>query len=141
MTSLFDNGTPLNAKSSEISFAAVLSQFMKVFVVVDALDECSKEERKSIVMLLTRQLKVKGCYVKIFLTSRPENDLRQLFKGSHNHHINADDTLKDITPFVAAELNDHITNGALLDGKVTLELRKELVETISAQADGMYVPD
>lgn len=140
MVSVFNNGTSLNTKSSETAFSATLAQFDKCFVVVDALDECSEEERKSLVMILTRQLRLEGCHVKLFLTSRPENDLHGLLKGSHSHQIDTDDTSKDIKPFVAAELASRIADGKLLGGKVTSELREELVDTISAQADGMYVP-
>lgn len=139
IVSIFDSDTHLNLKSTEVSFAAALSQFEKVFVVVDALDECSEEERKSIVMLLTRQLKLEGCQIKVFLTSRPENDLRQLLKDNPSHQIDANDTSKDITPFVVAALDSHIANGMLLGGNVSTGLRRDLVETISGQADGMYV--
>ncbi|KAL0631347.1 hypothetical protein Q9L58_009793 [Maublancomyces gigas] len=139
IVSVFDSGTQLNLKSSEGSFAAALSQFEKVFVVVDALDECSEEERKSIVMLLTRQLKLEGCRIKVFLTSRPENDLRQLLKDNPSHQIDANDTSKDITPFVVAALDSHIANGMLLGGNVSARLRRDLVETISGQADGMFL--
>lgn len=140
MVSIFDNGARLNVKSSENLLATALSRFNKAFIVVDALDECSEEERKSVVMLLTRQLGLEArCRLKILLTSRPENDLRQLLRNNTCHQIDADDTSRDIAPFVAAALTDHITNKALLDGKVSSALRKQLIETISVQADGMYV--
>lgn len=138
MMSAYKNGTSLDKKSSEISLAAVLASFEQTFIVVDALDECSVEERKTIVMLLTRLLK--GSRVKIFLTSRPEIDLHRLLQDSASHAIDANDTAKDIRPFVAAALDDYITSGALLSGKVTAELREELEDILSVQADGMYVP-
>lgn len=138
MVSTYDNSMLLNIKASESSFATALTRFEKVFVIVDALDECSEEERKCIVMLLTRQLRLTGTQVKIFLTSRPENDLRQLLQGNTSHQIDANDTTKDITPFVYAAVGDLITSKALLGGDVT-SLRWDLVRTISEKADGMYV--
>lgn len=138
MVSAFKDGTSMDNKSSEIALTAVLDSFEQTFIVIDALDECSVDERKAVVMLLTRLLK--GSRVKIFLTSRPENDLRRLLKDTVSHEIDTNDTAKDIGPFVAATLEDHITSGALLSGKVTSELRAELVDILSAQADGMYVP-
>lgn len=137
MVSYFDNATSLTAKSSEILFTAALSRFDKVFIIVDALDECCEGERESIVASLTRQLKIEGCHVKIFLTSRPENDLRRLLKDSHNYHIDTNDTLKDITPFVAAAVADYIKSGKLLGGEVTPVLKEDLIKTISSEAEGM----
>lgn len=139
VTSVFDNGTPLNLKSSEISFTSALAEFERVYIVLDALDECSEGERKSIVTLLSGQLALQDCQIKIFLTSRPENDLIRLLKDHATYCIDANDTAKDIRPFVTASLNDHITSGALLGGNVSSELRQELIETLSGQADGMYV--
>lgn len=139
MMTLYNNDQPLNIKSAEALLAAALSRFVSLFIVVDALDECSETERKYLVMLLTRLLTLDGCkcQIKIFLTSRPEEDLRRLLGDHSSYQIDANDTAKDIRPFVAAALSGLITSGTLLNGNVTSELRTELVETISSQADGM----
>lgn len=140
MISIFDNNMSLNLKTSEVSFTTALSRFEKVFIVVDALDECSEEERKSVIMLFTRQLRLTGTQVKVFLTSRPENDLRQLLLDNNSHQIDANDTAKDIMPFVKAAVDDLIKSKALLGGNVSSALRYDLVRAITSQADGMYVP-
>lgn len=139
--SIFDSNNLLNIRTSETAFGATLSRFEKVFVVVDALDECSQEERNSMVTFLTRQVRLKRCQMKVFLTSRPENDLHQLLKGTHHHQINANDTAKDIGPFVEASVQRLIKDKALLGGNVGVDLAKELVDKISTQSDGMYVPE
>lgn len=137
MVSIYDSNNLLTIKTSEISFAATLSQFETAFVVVDALDECSEQDRNSVVTLLTRQLRSNKCRMKIFFTSRPENDLHRLLGDNHNHHIDVSDTAKDITPFVDSTVNKLIRSGALLGGNVGSVLAKELVKTISAHSDGM----
>lgn len=139
--SIFDSNSLLNIRTSETAFAATLSQFKRVFVVVDALDECSQEERDTMVSFFTRQVRLAKCQLNIFLTSRPENDLHQLLKNTHTHHIDANDTDKDIRPFVEASLKKLINDKALLGGKVEVELAKELVHKISTQSNGMYVTD
>lgn len=140
MVSLFDDSVSLDAGSAERLFTAILSRLGQVFVVVDALDECSEEERKSIVMIFIRLLKSNTrCHLKVFLTSRPGSDLSNMLENNPSYQIDANDTSKDITPFVAAALDWQIMNRALLGGHVSLALRKELIDTISVQADGMYV--
>lgn len=137
MVTTFDDGICLNPTTSEALLAATLSRFEKVFVVVDALDECSEEERKLVVMLFVRLMNAK-CQLKVFVTGRPERDLRKMLENNPCHQIDANDTSKDITPFVAAALDEHIITRALLGGNVSPALKKELVDTISVQADGMY---
>lgn len=137
LVSAFNNDTCLTTESSETLFSAALSRFEKVFIVVDALDECNHEERRSIVELFNKQMQLKGCCVKIFLTSRPEIDLRHLLKKNLNHYIDADDTSKDITPYVTATVESHIAGRRLLGGIVTPALKAHIVETINSKADGM----
>lgn len=135
---IFDNGTSLSLDTSERLFAAALLRTETTFVVVDALDECSKEERKSLVELLKRQLYL-DCNVKIFLASRDESDLRGILMDSISYRINADDTATDITPFVTAKIDDLIQTRQILHGNVSPGLKKDLIETISGEADGMCV--
>lgn len=137
VVSAFSDDTSLTTESSETLFSAALSRFEKVFIVLDALDECSNEERRSIIKLLNRQMQLRGCCIKIFLTSRPEIDLRHLLQSNLNHHINADDTTKDITPFVTATVESHIADGKLLGGNVTPMLKAYVIKTINENADGM----
>lgn len=138
MLALFNDGNALNSKTAEMLFTMALARFQSVHVVVDALDECTEEERKATVMLLIRQLNLNpGCHMKIFFTSRPEHDLQHLLKVCTWHRIDANDTTKDITPFVEAELDDLIESQSILDGNVTVDLRQDLIESITRQADGM----
>lgn len=138
MLALFKDGSVLNPKTAELLLARFLARFRKVHMVVDALDECSEKERKSIVMLLIRRLNLNvDCHVKILFTSRPEHDLQQLLRVGSWHEIDANDTLKDITPFVKTELDELIESHSLLDGNVSVELRQDLIDDITRQADGM----
>lgn len=131
----FKKHISLTTSDSESLLGAALCRFDKTFIVLDALDECSEEDREYLVKLLTRQLK--SSYVKIFFTSRPENDLRRIFKDNKNYCINVDDTLKDIRPFVEERIDTVVKNKKLLGGKITTQLKDDLIETISSQADGM----
>lgn len=139
--SIFESNNVLNIQTSEAAFAGILSRFDRVFVVVDALDECSQKERNLMVTFLTRQVRLTKSQVNVFLTSRPENDLHQMLKGTHHHQINANDTSKDIRPFVESSLKKLIQEKALLDGNVGDDLANELINKISVQSDGMYVPE
>lgn len=132
--------TSLDSHTTEALIRATLSRFKTVFIVVDALDECTREQRKILVKFLLNQAKVAGgCSVKIFLTSRDEDDLRRMFQDKHirNYVINANDTKKDIKPFVRHEVASYLESGEILGGKVSVGLQTELVTSLVNNADGM----
>lgn len=130
VVAVFDKGLSMSMEPSAKSLRAALSRFEQTFIVVDALDECSKEERKLLVSFMTGLIRSNPHGIKILLTSRPESDLENLLKGSSKFLINANDTTKDIRPYVAAVLTEHIANCAILDGMVTPELQQRLIDTI-----------
>lgn len=139
VVAVFDKGLSMSMEPSAKSLRAALSRFEQAFVVVDALDECSKEERKLLVSFMTGLIRSNPHGIKILFTSRPESDLEHLLKNSSKFLINANDTTKDIRPYVAAVLTEHIGNCAILDGMVKPELQQRLIDTISDQADGMFL--
>lgn len=136
---IFDKGIPIGKETAATSLTAAVSRVERTFIVVDALDECSKDERKLLVSFLAELIRSKPHGVKIFLTSRPESDLEQLLSGSNKFSISADDTTKDIRLYVEHILTQRIVDRAILDGKVEPELKQHLVDTISEQADGMFL--
>ena len=65
---------------SEIPQASLLPT-SELVIVIDALDECEQEEDiRTILQLLARLKDIKSVSIKVFLTSRPEFDIRSSFK-------------------------------------------------------------
>jgi type II secretory pathway predicted ATPase ExeA len=63
-----------------------LDQPATVMVIIDALDECDREnDIRIILQLLFRLQEVKSVCLRIFLTSRPELPIRLGFRQSNNH--------------------------------------------------------
>ncbi|KAL4744344.1 hypothetical protein BDW72DRAFT_188744 [Aspergillus terricola var. indicus] len=63
-----------------------LGQPLTTVIVIDALDECEREDDINVILELLPQLqKSKSLRVRIFLTSRPELPLRVGFDKSDNH--------------------------------------------------------
>ncbi|KAJ9488439.1 hypothetical protein VN97_g4841 [Penicillium thymicola] len=54
-------------------------------IVIDALDECEKEDVRTILKLLPKVQDLASIRVKVFLTSRPELHIRQEFQLNHQH--------------------------------------------------------
>ncbi|KOS44725.1 hypothetical protein ACN38_g4304 [Penicillium nordicum] len=58
----------------------------KIVIVIDALDECNREEDVKVLLQLLPRMRESGAPVCIFLTSRPELAIRLGFKQIDNEH-------------------------------------------------------
>ncbi|KAF7169363.1 hypothetical protein CNMCM5623_002126 [Aspergillus felis] len=63
-----------------------LNQPTRIVIVIDALDECEREDDiRVILQLLFRLQEIKSVHLRVFLTSRPELSIRLGFKQKQNH--------------------------------------------------------
>ena len=114
------------------SLQAVTALYSRVFIAVDALDECQVSEgcrKRFLEGLVNLQAK---CGTNIFVTSRPISSIEKEFEGSQVLEIRASD--EDVRKY----LDDHMFQ---LPGFVarSLELQEEIKTDISKAVDGMYV--
>ena len=58
----------------------------KIVIVIDALDECDREEDVQVLLQLLPRMRESGAPIRIFLTSRPELPIRLGFKQIANEH-------------------------------------------------------
>ncbi len=86
---------------------------MEFVVVIDALDECERDEDiRAILRLLERTKDIKAVSLRVFVTSRPELPIRLGFKqmsdGTYRdlvlHEVPRNTIERDITLFLEHEL-------------------------------------
>ncbi|KAF7343623.1 Ankyrin [Mycena sanguinolenta] len=110
---------------------STISQYIKVFILVDALDEYPEHERGILMLELSRL----GSNVNLLFTSRPHISLDNIFPQMEVVNIEA--TEEDIRRHIDAQisrsprLSKHIQNCP--------DLRKEIEEKIVRRSDGMLV--
>jgi ankyrin repeat protein len=123
----------------EADAAHLLRQLAEVFpqttLVLDALDECDSETRLSLVNLLDELVRSAGRPVKIFISSRLDEDIRQRYKRRPNLAIRAVDNQDDIARYVKATMAGRPD----WSGKVSHSLRQEIVQTLMDRSEGMLV--
>ena len=108
--------------------------YPQITLVVDALDECNKETRASFLEKLDILVSGKSSYlVKIFISSRPELDIKHRFSDESNMEIRATNNEKDIAMFV----DDKIKDKKEWYCKISSELRELICETLVSKSDGM----
>ena len=106
-------------------------------IFIDALDECDPRRRQELFQFLADVLEKANNIVKIFVTSRDDNDIVHEFSKFPNTRIAAKDNNKDIRRFVTQQLHLAIQNRTLLHGHFSEELQQHITRTLVDGAQGM----
>ena len=100
-------------------------------IVIDALDECDPENRADLLETLETILQESSHLVKIFVSSRDDQDIVCHLKDYPNLEISSDRNTDDILSFVRAETRALITKRKLLRFSTNKdELEKVIVDGI-----------
>lgn len=96
---------------------SMLNEFEQVYIVHDALDECSVEDRSQILGLFSTLISNSGsqCKVKVFLTSRKEIDIERHLGRFHTPRIEMGPgkVEGDIRVYIEDQIEQRIQSGAL----------------------------
>ena len=118
---------------------AVARTYRGLFIVVDALDECTEDNRPEIISVFREVLQFLPV-VKVFVTSRPEPDISIFMEdaGTPTLKVDASFMAPDIEKFVTDEVRDLRLgrNGVHLHIKSD-DLAEDIVRTLTERADGM----
>lgn len=128
-----------SSASSQDSFISLATTFNEVFLIIDALDECPKDERPHIIQFIT-EVTDKLPRAKIFVTSRRESDIVDAFESSNTPtiKIEAENVAADIKLYVTDEVN-RLRRG-YGGKKLQLQndsLEEEIIRTLTDKAEGM----
>jgi ankyrin repeat domain-containing protein 50 len=117
----------------------VLLQLVRIYpqttLVLDALDECNKESRAQLVDVLDILVAQSSRPVKIFISSRPDRDIRHRYELGPNVQINAMHNRDDIAKFVDDEINNN--SPEYWRNSLTSGLKMEIRKTLVDNAEGM----
>lgn len=106
--------------------------FSKVFVVIDALDECPEHDRDE----LLNALQTLPMTIRLLITSRPTIiDLKEIFEDTIPLEILGRD--EDITKYLEAEFQSNGILKHLVKGHE--DLKNEIIKTIRTRVKGMLV--
>ncbi len=120
-------GARFNELSELLRYAA--SACSRVFVIVDALDECEGSEWPPLLSQL-RLLQAELPYVRVMVTSRPQSFFEEAFDGAAKLEIRA--TSSDLEPYIVSQMPRLSKHVILSSG-----LKDEVVHKVIDAADGM----
>ena len=101
-------------RGSELGFESCREQLLEsvnlyhtTILVLDALDECEPGSRRKLVGAIKLLLSKSERPLKVFISSRPDQDIRSHFLSEPNIEIQARHNEKDIRKFVDKEIINH----------------------------------
>lgn len=107
-------------------------------IVVDALDECDPETRQSLLDAFEDILQEAAGLVKIFVSSRDDQDIVCILREYPNLDISSDKNTHDIQNFVRIETEKLVSKRRLLrNSRAREEMQALIIEQVSAGAEGM----
>ncbi|KAI1298922.1 ankyrin repeat-containing domain protein [Xylaria venustula] len=127
-------------EASELSFDDCAAQLLesinlyeKTTLVLDALDECKPDSRRKIIKTIEGILSKSERPVKVFISSRPDRDIRSSFLDKPNIEIQATHNEEDIRKFVNEEIVNH---GGWED--MSVDLQENIVTVLLNNSQGMF---
>ncbi|KAH0536664.1 hypothetical protein FGG08_006490 [Glutinoglossum americanum] len=134
----FANG-PLSLEESVEVIIELTSYYLRTTIVIDALDECDRNTRHRMLKALDSILQKSSGLVKIFVSSRDDQDIVLRLESSPNMYIKASDNAPDIRQYVQNEVRQAIYDKRLLGGDISEQLRGDIIRTLTEQAQGMFL--
>jgi hypothetical protein len=114
----------------------LLLDFINIYpqttLVLDALDECEVQDRLELIRVFDHILAQASNPLKIFISSRPNPDIKSKLKGRSNIEIESKDNYDDITRFVKSEITKH-PRWHMMDPS----LQDKIVTTLQDKSQGM----
>ena len=142
----YSNNSQPKCDELRIIFLAIIQQFGRIFFVLDALDECTLDQRKDLCEFILGIVDNAGTstgisqgIVKLFVASRKESDIERAFqqKSIPTIEVKAAKVNSDIEMYVRAQVELRMKNRSLQLGDINL--KDKILSTLTAKAGGMYV--
>ena len=141
-----NHSQPLFQELKDI-FLAIIQQFQSVFFVLDALDECTLDQRVDLCQFFTEVIELSTAtatattygLVKLFVASRKALDIERPFlrKSFPTIEVEATKVDSDIKLYVKAQIEQRLDDGSLILNNIML--KDKILTTLTSNAGGMYV--
>lgn len=117
-------------------FLQLSKSYSEIFLVFDALDECSSSQRAHILEFIIKITNYLSC-AKVLVTSRREKDIERVFvrQATPVFEIKAENVSEDINSFVTERVEYLIQENKLEVYDSPLKAR--IIDTLVTRAEGM----
>lgn len=130
-------GGPPGLERCEELIIEILRRSGRIFIVIDALDECYEDSIDELLELLHNISTSPEGEVKCFVSSRNHDDIILQLEDVPNHYIQPENNQEDIERVIEWKLDMSIKRKYLLRGNVSPDLKQHIMRTLSRKAQGM----
>ncbi|KAI2970957.1 hypothetical protein CBS147323_3181 [Aspergillus niger] len=119
-----------------------LGQSAPIMLIIDALDECDSQQRTILQQSLEEMRQSCRDLVKIFVSSRYEEDIATGFRHKRTLCVTPHDTEDDLRHFIDLHVSRFVSRWAVLHSEASdklQQLEKSLKETLNTRAQGMFL--
>ncbi|KAE8444754.1 hypothetical protein EG329_014314 [Mollisiaceae sp. DMI_Dod_QoI] len=110
-----------------------INTYPRTTLVLDALDECEGRNGLDLIEVFNELLAKASNPLKIFISSRPDPDIKENLDDRINIEINAKDNHDDITTFVNSQISKHPKWH-----KMDSQLQTQITTTLQERSNGMF---
>lgn len=129
---------PLDIDESCALIIQLAERYSMIILLIDALDECDPGKRDNLLDSLEKILQESSGLIKIFISSRDDQDIVFTLKDYPNLEIASDRNRDDVARFVRAEVQKLVKKGKLLRySHAKKELTELIIEEVIEGAAGM----
>ncbi|KAH6669479.1 hypothetical protein B0J14DRAFT_431832, partial [Halenospora varia] len=128
----------LSCARSDMPIILELLDENPAIIIIDALDECDPNRRHEIITALQTIIQSAASVVKVFVSSRDDQDIRCRLENSPNIYIQARTNGEDIQRFIETQVYQAVRERRLLSGNVSGELQNHITNTLISKAQGMF---
>lgn len=114
----------------------VISKFLKVFIVIDGLDECKEKDRELLFPWLKKLRNNSPALVKLMITSRDEVDIRKAIGDTRSTQASKSNTSSDLAIVVEELVRERLVGQR--DWLKDPCLVQEIIDALVDGAEGMY---
>lgn len=116
----------------------LIELYPQTTIIVDAMDECNPTTRADLLRALEHILQTSSSLVKVFVSSRDDQDIVLKLSGYPNLAIDSRRNSDDIAQFVNAEVERLINTKKLLRySPAQTEMKRIIIEKVIEGAAGM----
>ena len=129
---------PITLDEATNLVAQIVDDRVMTYIIVDALDECNRDNRHDLLIAFMKLLQQAAGLLKIFVTSRDDQDLVSIMNTYPEIRISAADNKADISHYVVHSVEDLISKKRLLPTQgISSDLKAKIVRSLQDGAQGM----
>ncbi|KAI0386901.1 hypothetical protein F5Y04DRAFT_73551 [Hypomontagnella monticulosa] len=112
----------------------ISNQYAEIIILIDGLDECDQKSRHHLIKSLNNIFTSSPALVKIFISSRDDDDIRQAYGNGIHLMIRPSDNQSDIEKYVGSRMQET----SWCQERMSQEMHNIVIQKFQQKSQGMF---